>query len=325
MDGKPFKQKKRASGQAKSRGIALLAGVLACMFVMRGYAQTTDRKQNIKVSLDTEWFTNMGYEASFQDNPVGKGTIRNASKTGVRLSVPVLSGKYGLCSVGGYYTLHHADFDGAEDFGAAFPVDMGLNHHLVGLRVNGFFRFRLFGKPFTAFTHMMAEGYEQGFGSVTGYLVGIWQLKRTPRSSFGVGMVGLVNTTSPWPLFPVLTYRYRFSEKWQVEVMPPPVSCDLFVQSHRPADRRAVHRRRSFLCQPPQCLSAQDVPVQQKSDAPGTQVRGKLGQGLQPLCAPRRVPYDERQALQEKQSYAGAGFRHPRGAFWSVQLTANLF
>ncbi len=36
----------------------------------------------------------------------------------------------------------------------------------------------------------------------------------TEASSFGIGMIGLINTTSPWPVFPMLVYRHRFDKRW---------------------------------------------------------------------------------------------------------------
>ena len=43
----------------------------------------------------------------------------------------------------------------------------------------------------------------------------------TKASSFGIGMIGLINTTSPWPVFPMLVYRHRFDKRWSMEIMPP--------------------------------------------------------------------------------------------------------
>ena len=47
----------------------------------------------------------------------------------------------------------------------------------------------------------------------------------TEASSFGIGMIGLINTTSPWPVFPMLVYRHRFDKRWSMEIMPPPKAC----------------------------------------------------------------------------------------------------
>ena len=43
----------------------------------------------------------------------------------------------------------------------------------------------------------------------------------TLASSFGIGMIGLINTTSPWPVVPMLVYRHRFDKRWSMEIMPP--------------------------------------------------------------------------------------------------------
>lgn len=40
----------------------------------------------------------------------------------------------------------------------------------------------------------------------------------TLASSFGIGMIGLINTTSPWPVFPMLVYRHRFDKRWSMKI-----------------------------------------------------------------------------------------------------------
>ena len=43
----------------------------------------------------------------------------------------------------------------------------------------------------------------------------------TEASSLGIGMIGLINTTSLWPVFLMLVYRHRFDKRWSMEIMPP--------------------------------------------------------------------------------------------------------
>ena len=39
--------------------------------------------------------------------------------------------------------------------------------------------------------------------------------------SGGVSTVTVSNTTSPWPVFPMLVYRHRFDKRWSMEIMSP--------------------------------------------------------------------------------------------------------
>ena len=57
---------------------------------------------------------------------------------------------------------------------------------------------------------------QEVFGGVSTVSVGADE-----ASSFGIGMIGLINTTSPWPVFPMLVYRHRFDKRWSMEIMPP--------------------------------------------------------------------------------------------------------
>lgn len=313
-------------------GSLCAAAALTCVALLLSvsglHAQTTDTRRaktnGVTVSVETDLAANAGYEAVWNGNIVGDGTVLSYGKTAVRLSVPVHSDAHWRWSVGGYYTYHHAEYSGMGDSGAAIPIDMGTDHHTAGLRVNGFYMDRLFGKPLTAFAYIMADGHEHGLGKVSGFVVGMLQLSRTARSSFGVGLIGLINTTSPWPVFPMLTYRYRFSNRWQMEIMPPQVNFTcVFDQDNRltagltiSGDRFYVNPRSRFL--PKTCLYSQSM------IRPELKYETRLGKDIS-LCVRHGGQHVMSSRLYGKNSNTKfVDFDTDVSAFWSIQLATNI-
>ena len=75
-------------------------------------------------------------------------------------------------------------------------------------------------------------------------------------SSFGIGMIGLINTTSPWPVFPMLVYRHRFDKRWSMEIMPPQFRLTCAVNpSNRITATASMSRPAIRSCRRPVCTA----------------------------------------------------------------------
>ena len=66
-----------------------------------------------------------------------------------------------------------------------------------------------------------AEACSFGFGRCTGIATVMYNIKENRRLAFGLGAVVLINTFSPFPIYPLVTFRYNFSEKLLLNVTPP--------------------------------------------------------------------------------------------------------
>lgn len=277
------------------------------------------------VSVGAEVQTNSDYEISCQERVVEKGRLRNGYKTDLQFSVSLLASRHWRISAGGYYKLYGSTFDGSGFVDDDFRIDMGDTHHLAGLRVNGLYVGRLFGRPFTAFSHLLAERYEYGFGRATGFAVGIVQLAQTEASSFGIGMIGLINTTSPWPVFPMLVYRHRFDKRWSMEIMPPQfrLTCAVNPSNRITAgltidgDRFYVTPRNPQL--PKVCLYSKSLM------RPELKYETKLSRAMD-LCVRHGGCHVMSSRLYGRNGHAKlADIDTEMGAFWAFQLSAHIF
>ena len=303
---------------------SLLIGMSIFVLSVTGFAQKRAGGKTV-VTVNTEMVTNMEYETFFQDQLVENGSIQNVSKTNLQLSSPVFSNNHLRCSLGGYYTYHHANFNSSNILDTNYRIDMGTNHHLMGLSVIAIYMNQLFKRPLTILTNVRTECYEQGFGSVTGFLVGMLQLKQTSQSSFGVGLIGLINTTSPFPLFPMFTYRHRLDEKCFMEIMPPQFHFSYSFDSDNrltagismDGDRFYIKPNNTSL--PETCLYSRSLM------RPELKYETSLSKELK-LCFRHGGYHVINSKLYRKNSHSELiDMDTSTGAYWTVQLVANIF
>lgn len=70
----------------------------------------------------------------------------------------------------------------------------------------------LLGKPFVGIGTVTTHFGEGGFQKVTGLLTGLFMLRQTRDTQFGIGPVVLINSSSKVPVFPAIMYQHRFSD-----------------------------------------------------------------------------------------------------------------
>ena len=201
------------------------------MFTLYVSAQATDdaRKKaieqfrrfplNIRFSQDV--LSGSDYKMEKNDLLINEGSSSEALRTSLNISMPIYKSKMGLLTLGGFYNFHNIKFAKEIPEEYSWHPNMGREHHTWGVQSAYIYSSKLWDRRLTIITNFKGEFSEQGFERATGIAVGMLQIKETGSSSFGVGAVLLVNTTSPWPLFPFFTYRRKFSEKWSLDLMLP--------------------------------------------------------------------------------------------------------
>lgn len=154
------------------------------------------------------------YEISGAPGLVQEGEASDAFATELRFSVPVLKLKSGTVSLGAYYNYLNMDFEPRKLFPESSAVRFDNNHHTWGATAAFSYRASLFGKNIIGFANINMECSQYGFERLSGLAAAFIPIKRTERSSFSAGAVLLVNSSSKWPLFPFISYRYKFNDKW---------------------------------------------------------------------------------------------------------------
>lgn len=191
---------------------------------------TAFRKFPINISLVQEFSSNSDYEIERDGQIMEKGNMDDAMLTSLQLSLPVLKSRTGFLSLGGFYKFKHLDFLPKNNFGERY-VYMGDEHQIWGFSSSYMLVSEFFGRPFTGMANLRGEFSGTAIERITGMAMGLWQLKKSERSSLNAGFVFLINTSSPWPLFPIITYRCKFDERWSLDIMLPQMYCNYKISS----------------------------------------------------------------------------------------------
>lgn len=113
-----------------------------------------------------------------------------------------------------------ANFDSSQLSKPLNAWDIGLdgNHTYgsFGFTATGFLP--LFGKPLALLAVGNAEWSNHCFGRISGLIGGVYLFKLSKDTQFGVGPLFMINTASKIPVFPVVVYRHRFSDRFAINV-----------------------------------------------------------------------------------------------------------
>lgn len=182
-------------------------------------------RREVKVTVDfgMDVMSNADYEFRYDGKTVEQGSTHDAMRMRLSVMTPIVSTRnFSLMSTV-MYSFHNLDFvpNGVAD--NVFPIDMGRDHHLWGVRLGGAYRGRVMGRGVVAYGHATADFSNYGFEKVTGFAVGTVALRQSDSNYLGVGLVGFINTVSAWPIFPMLVWYHKFESGWIIDFMPPSV------------------------------------------------------------------------------------------------------
>lgn len=105
----------------------------------------------------------------------------------------------------------------ASDLEAHFNPDeirLNGNQTMEQVGITATANTRLLGKPLMGLGMLNSEWGKGGFNRVSATLMAMLMLRANRNTQFGIGLLGMVNTTSKIPVFPVFVYRHRFNKMW---------------------------------------------------------------------------------------------------------------
>ena len=127
-----------------------------------------------------------------------KWSIQEASRSKIQFSAPLWTNRHFRLSGGMHYNFYRMNFEDKSLLSDNQGCNMGGSHHLYGPQLNLFFQGKIAGRSVMGTASVMADFSEYGFGKVTGFVVAMTPLKQTASTYMGVGLIGLLNTTSPF-------------------------------------------------------------------------------------------------------------------------------
>lgn len=158
-------------------------------------------KTNISISYGHEW-----------------GNISDGFSA--RASYELLSDRHSTFTANARYTSTETDFGEGDVSGDYSPDAIGVNGiHVMGqIGMTYTYRTMLGGKPIVAMGMLNGDIGAGRFQRISGIVMGLYMLRATRTTRFGLGPLVMLNSTSKIPAFLVFMYHHRFNDRWAVNV-----------------------------------------------------------------------------------------------------------
>lgn len=159
---------------------------------------------------------------SGMNNISGTGVEISYNKTGGKISDYITaraayefySNRHISVSANARYHFMDTDFmeNGNEEENVLLKeIGMDGSKSVYQLGVNSMMRTRLLGKPFVAIAMITSDFSKNGFERINFMGGGMFMLKMTQRTQFGLGAFLLINTPSKCPVLPMFIYSHKFT------------------------------------------------------------------------------------------------------------------
>lgn len=134
---------------------------------------------------------------------------------GARVSYEAFKNKWLTVSANAKYNSVKVNFDEADLSEPLSPDDINLNdiHIMAQLGATATARTKIFGRPFMGIAMLNTDWGTGGFERISATMMGMFMLKASKSTQFGIGPLVMINTTSKIPAFLVFIYRHRFNQK----------------------------------------------------------------------------------------------------------------
>lgn len=190
--------------------------VLMAMFAVSAHAQFGEAGGwKFEASVESGALQDFDMESGALQQ--GSGSMHENMKASLNASRTFVVNRQLSLGANAGYRFYDYDFD----FDDVPVLDMGNSHHSFRVGGNAMYRTRLFGKTLMLMGNVTLESSEWGLERITGMGMAMFMLKYSRDEMLGVGLIGLANTTSDVPFFPMAFYRKVFSPQWALNLSYP--------------------------------------------------------------------------------------------------------
>lgn len=164
------------------------------------------------------------FDSELFDIPYEKGEIKNHNRLSVSANIPVImKPKWNITASARYR------YESFETTGIASRLDNTIPlydrkddfHYLSGALSFTYFS-KLFNKPFIYNASVIVDGTEKDAERIKGFFGATIILKKTERTTIGVGLIVLVDPTSPVPAAPTFIWEHQFKDSpWKLDFILP--------------------------------------------------------------------------------------------------------
>ena len=162
------------------------------------------------------------FDSELLDDDFISGRIKNRSKVNIAANIPVIRKAKWNITASASYKYESLELEQVKNTEAAQPVyDKKYDFHYISaaLSFTGFTT--LFKKPFIYNASFIADGTERDAQRIKGFVGGSIVLKANAKTKMSVGVIVLIDPTSPVPAAPVFTLEHKFNSGWIADIILP--------------------------------------------------------------------------------------------------------
>lgn len=191
--------------------------------VLNDTIQTPAQKKSLykQISINAEFSIRPGgeYQIEQKGNIIEEGENEVYTQSNISASMPLVQKKK-LFMIGSIKYSHiHQHFNPNSQL-----LDYGFGettHHIFSANLIASSKLNLWNKSIKL-TGMVSGEYSQfGFERWIAMGTSLLMLKETSKTEIGIGVIGMINTFSQIPIFPIFTYKHIFNERWMINITPP--------------------------------------------------------------------------------------------------------
>lgn len=164
------------------------------------------------------------FDSELFDLPYEKGEIKNHNRLSVSANIPVImKPKWNITTSLRYRFESFETNDIASRVDNTLPLyDRKDNFHYLSGALSFTYFSKLFNKPFIYNASLIVDGTEKDAERIKGFFGATIILKKTERTTIGVGLIVLVDPTAPVPAAPTFIWEHQFKESpWKLDFILP--------------------------------------------------------------------------------------------------------
>lgn len=164
------------------------------------------------------------FDSELSGDPYEKGDILNHYRFSASMNLPVImKPKWNITSSFRYRYEAFELNDVSNLANSSIPVyDQDLHYHYLSGALSFTYFSKLFKKPFIYNASVIVDGTEKDAERIKGFFGATIILKKTLRTTIGVGAIIFVDPTSPVPAAPTFLLEHRFNNSaWTMDFILP--------------------------------------------------------------------------------------------------------
>lgn len=164
------------------------------------------------------------FDSELFDAPFEKGEIQNHYRFSASANLPVIMKPKWNITTSLRYRYEAFELNDVENrLDNSIPTyDEKYNYHYLSGALSFTYFSRLFKKPFIYNASLIVDGTEKDAERIKGFFGATIILKKTERTTIGVGLIILVDPTSPVPASPTFMWEHQFKDSpWQLDFILP--------------------------------------------------------------------------------------------------------